>query len=107
MGQKYEITNNNIISFETTVKFQYKNCEMTLKKVDQVYTINVVDITKKGYIVEFSETFLAKKKTYPNLLNFLNNVVDQDLDEVYQKLKAKKKFTDEIRNSNNNNFKEI
>lgn len=101
MGQKYEITNNNIIAFETTVKFQYKNCEMTLKKTNQVCTIDAVDITKKGYIVEFSETFLAKKKVYPNLLNFLNNVVDQDLDEVYQKLIAKKKFSNKIRDNNN------
>ena len=103
MGQKYEILTNNIISFEMTVKLQYKNCEMTLKKTDQVCKIDVVDITKKGYIVEFSETFLAKKKAYPNLLNFLNNVVDRDLDIVYQKLKVKKDFTDKVRNNDNNN----
>lgn len=96
MGQKYEIVTNNIISFEMTVKLQYKNCEMTLKKTDQVYTIDVVDITEKGYIVEFSETFLAKKKTYPNLLNFLNSVVDQDLDIVYKKLQNKKNLRDTL-----------
>jgi len=103
VGQKYEIVNNNIISFEMIVKLQYKNCEMTFKKTDQIYKIDVVDITEKGYIVEFSETFLAKKKAYPNLLNFLNNVVDLDLNIVYQKLKVKKQFTDKIRNNNNNN----
>ena len=100
MGQKYEIINNNIISFEMSVKLRYKDCEMTFKKTDQVYKIDAIDITKKGYIVEFSETFLAKKKVYPNLLNFLNNVVDQDLDIVYQKLKNKKRFTNYIRNNN-------
>ena len=100
MGQKYEIVTNNIISFEMTVKLQYKDCQMTFKKTDQVYKIDAVDITEKGYIVEFSETFLAKKKIYPNLLNYLNNVVDQDLNMVYQKLKNKKKFTDKIRNNN-------
>ena len=101
MGQKYEIVANNIISFEMTVKLQYKNCEMTLKKTDQVCKIDVIDITEKGYIVEFSETFLAKKKAYPNLLNYLNTVVDQDLNIVYQKLKMKKKFTDKVRNNSN------
>jgi len=100
VGQKYEIVTNNIISFEMTVKLQYKDCQMTFKKTDQVYKIDAVDITEKGYIVEFSETFLAKKKIYPNLLNYLNNVVDQDLNMVYQKLKNKKKFTDKIRNNN-------
>lgn len=74
---------------------------MTFKKTNQVYKIDAINISKKGYIVEFSETFLAKKKTYPNLLNFLNNVVDQDLNIVYQKLIAKKKFTNKIRNNNN------
>ena len=101
MGHK--ITNKDIISFEMTVKLQYKNCEMTFKKTDQVYTIDVVDITEKGYIIEFSETFLAKKKIYPNLLNFLNNVVDQELNIVYQKLKVKKKFSNKIRSNNNDN----
>ncbi len=103
MGQKYEIVTNNIISFEMIVKLQYKDCEMTFKKTDQVHKIDVIDITKKGYIIEFSETFLAKKKVYPDLLNFLNNVVDQELNIVYQKLKVKKEFTDKVRNNNNNN----
>ena len=99
MGQ-YKITNNDIISLECTIKLQYKNCEMTLKKTNRVYIIAAIDITGKGYIVEYSETFLSKKELYPNLLNFLNNVVDRDLDIVYQKLKSKKKFTDYIRNNN-------
>ena len=97
MGHK--ITNNNIIAFEMIVKIQYKDCEMTFKKTDQVHKIDVIDITKKGYIIEFSETFLAKKKVYPNLLNFLNNVVDQELNIVYQKLKMKKNFSNKIRNN--------
>lgn len=100
MGQKHEIKTNDIISFEMTVKLQYKDCEITFKKTDQVYKIDAINISEKGYIVEFSETFLAKKKVYPNLLNFLNHVVDQDLNTVYQKLKNKKKFIDYIRNNN-------
>ena len=83
-------------------KFQYKKCDMTVKKTDQVYIIGAVDITEKGYLVEFSEPFLAKKKTYPNLLNYLNNVVDQELIIVHQKLINKMKFTNKIRNNNNN-----
>ena len=81
-----------------SVKLQYKDCEMNFKKTDQVYIIAAVDITEKGYIVEFSETFLEKKKAYPDLVNLLNNL-DQDLKMVYQKLIAKKKFVDKIRNN--------
>jgi len=98
VGQ-YKITNSNIISFEMIVKLSYKDCEITFKKTNQVYIITAIDITKKGYIVEFSETFLAKKKIYPNLLNFLNNVVNEDLNMVYQKLIAKKNFINKIRNN--------
>ena len=96
MGQKYTFTDNNIIAFEMTVKLRYKDCEMTFKKTDQVYKIDAIDISEKGYIVEFSETFLAKKKVYPNLLNFLNNVVDLDFDIVYKKLQNKKNLRDAL-----------
>jgi len=98
VGQN-KINNSNIVSFEMNVKLNYKDCEITLKKADQVYIISAVDITEKGYIVEFSETFLAEKNIYPNLLNFLNNVVDQDLDMVCQKLNTKKNFVDKVRNN--------
>ena len=94
MGQKYKFTDNNIISFEMAVKLQYKNCEMKFKQTDHVYKIDAIDISEKGYIVEFSETFLAKKKVYPNLLNYLNTVVDQDFDIVYKKLQNKKNLRD-------------
>jgi hypothetical protein len=96
VGQKYKFTDNNIIAFEMTVKLRYKDCEMTFKKTDQVYKIDAIDISEKGYIVEFSETFLAKKKVYPNLLNFLNNVVDLDFDIVYKKLQNKKNLRDAL-----------
>jgi len=99
VGQKHEIVTNNIISFEMIVKLQYKDCEMTFKRIDHICKIDAVDITEKGYIVEYSETFLAKEKICPYMLNFLNNVVNHDLDIVYQKLIAKKKFVDKIRNN--------
>jgi len=95
VGQN-KITNSNIISFEMSVKLQYKDCEMTFKRIDQVCKIDAVAIAEKGYIVEFSETFLAKKKVYPNLLNFLNNVVDLDLDIIYKKLQNKKNLRDSL-----------
>ncbi len=100
MGQKYEIKTNDIISFEMSVKLQYKNCDMTLKRSDQVYTIAAITITEKGYIVEFSETFLADKKLCPNLVNLLNNVMDKDLDTVYKKLQNKKNLRDALDRNN-------
>ena len=95
MGQ-YKITDSNIISFEMNVKLYYKNCEMTLKRSDQIYIIAAVAITEKGYIVEFSETFLANEKLCPNLVNLLNNVMDKDLETVHKKLQNKKNLRDAL-----------
>lgn len=82
------------------VKLYYKDCEMTLKRSDQVYVIAAVAITEKGYIVEFSETFLASEKLCPNLVNLLNNVMNKDLDTVYKKLQNKKKLRDALDSNN-------
>lgn len=69
---------------------------MTFKRYDQVYIIDAVTITEKGYIVEFSETFLAKKELYSLLLDYLNHIVGQDLDTVHKKLRNKKNLRDAL-----------
>ena len=99
MGQKYEIVTNNIISFEMEIKIQYKDCDINIKKNDNIYVINAVTISDEGYIVEMSETFISKNRIYYNLINYLNNTLYLDLEKVYQKLIAKKKFVDKIRNN--------
>ena len=81
------------------IKIQYKDCDINLKKNDKVYVINAVTISKEGYIVEMSETFISKNRIYYNLINYLNNTLYLDLEKVYQKLIAKKKFVDKIRNN--------
>jgi len=103
VGQKkYILTENNIISFEMIVKLQYKDCDINIKKNDKVYVINAITISKEGYIVEMSETFISKNRIYSNLINYLNNTLYPDLEEVYQKLKMKKNFSNKIRSNNNN-----
>ena len=96
MGQKYEIRTNHIVSFEMEIKLQYKNCEIIIKRNNKVYVINSIIISKKGYIVEISETFLSKNRIYPHLIDYLNNVICQDLEMVYQKLINKAAFVDKI-----------
>ena len=96
MGQKYEIKTNHIVSFEMEVKLQYKDCEIIIKKNDRIYIINSIIISKKGYIVEISETFLSKNRIYSHLTDYLNNVICQDLEMVYQKLINKAAFVDKI-----------
>ena len=96
MGQKYEIFNSHIISFEMEIKIQYKDCDIIVKKNDRIYVINAVIISKEGYIVEYSETFLAQNRIYPKIIDYLNNIILLDLENVYQKLINKMNFRDKI-----------
>jgi len=96
VGQKHEISINHIISFEMEIKIQYKDCDIQIKKNDKIYVINAIIISKEGYIVEMSETFIAKNRIYSNLIDYLNNVLYLDLEKVYQKLINKKNFIDKI-----------
>ena len=96
MGQKHEISISHIISFEMEIKIQYKDCDIQIKKNDKVYVINAIIISKEGYIVEMSETFIAKNRVYSNLIDYLNNMLYLDLEKVYQKLINKKNFIDKI-----------
>ena len=96
MGQKHKVSINNIISFEMEIKLQYKDCDINLKKNDKIYIISGVTISKEGYIVEISETFISKNRIYSNLIDYLNNTLYLDLERVYQKLINKKNFIDKI-----------
>ena len=98
MGQ-YKITNSNIVSFEMNVRLEYKDCEMILKKFDNLYKIDGTIISNKGYIVEYGSPFVAEKNIYPNLLNYINNVISEDIETVYKRLINKKNFTDQVRSS--------
>ena len=58
------------------IKIQYKDCDINLKKNDNIYVINAVTISDEGYIVEMSETFISKNRIYSNLIDYLNIAMD-------------------------------
>ena len=97
MGQKYDIRSDHIISFEMEIKLQYKDCDITIKKNDKIYIIDCAIISKVGYIVKISETFLSKQRIYSKLVDYLNNVIDNDLEVVYQRLLNKRNFVDKLK----------
>jgi len=83
VGQK--ITNRDIISFEMTVKFNYKRCDVALKRNNDIYDINVTLINKSGYILEKNETFIGTRN-YRYLPEYLNDVL-VNIENVYKELK--------------------
>lgn len=85
MGQ---IVNNDIISFEMTVKFYYKNCEVILKRLNNVLDLSIINITNSGYINEKNKTFICGKN-YKCFLEYLDTIIDI-VEEMYQEIKKKK-----------------
>ena len=83
MGQK--ITNKDIISFEMTVKFNYKRCDVALKRNNDIYDINVTLINKSGYILEKNTTFIGTRN-YRYLPEYLNDEL-ANIEGVYRGLK--------------------
>jgi len=83
VGQK--ITNKDIISFEMTVKFNYKRCDVALKRNNDIYDINVTLINESGYILEKNETFIGTRN-YRYLPQYLNDEL-ANIERVYKELK--------------------
>ena len=93
MGQK--ITNKDIISLEVTVIFSYKRCEVTLKRFDDIYKINIKLIDKSGYILEKEEPFIGTR--YCKYLSECLNEELANIERIYKELKkAEANFNNNI-----------
>ena len=80
MGQ---ITRDDIISFDCTIKLTYKGCEVTAKRYGKYLEVHVCNFSNKGYYTEKVEDFIGNTQ-YVNLLNYLNENVNY-IEGVYQK----------------------
>ena len=78
------------------VRVQYKDCEITIKRNDKFYAITAMIISEEGYIVEVSETFRALNRIYANIIDYLNNKISDDIENVYQKLINKRNFRNKL-----------
>ena len=68
-----------------TVKFSYKRCDVTLKRNNDIYDINVTLINKSGYILQKNETFIGTRN-YSYLPEYLNDEL-ANIEKVYKELK--------------------
>jgi len=81
VGQKIKI--DDIISFECIAKVNYKNCEVTAKRYEQILNVHVYNVSKKGYLTEKADSFICELD-YNDLLHCLNKNISY-IEEVYQK----------------------
>jgi len=76
---------DDIISFEMTCKFSYKNCEVTVKRYGKVLDLTILNISSKGYIIEKNSTFICEPPGYEHLINYLNENISY-VEEIYSEV---------------------
>lgn len=85
MGQ---IDKEDIISFEMVTTFYYKNCEVTLRKYNNITIIKMVGLSDMGNLLIDSETFIKElgseliikclKNEMGNIEKVYKNVVNKE-----------------------------
>jgi len=65
------IKRNDILHVYSVVKFLYRDCDVTMTRLNNMVDIGIVKIHKEGYIIEKHRDKLIKSN-YEHLLNFLN-----------------------------------
>ena len=78
------VNKDDIISFEMTVKLNYKNCEVTVKRHGKILDLTIVNISNKGYFIKRNKTFIHETK-YSNLLTAINGNIGY-IEELYDNL---------------------
>ena len=65
------INNSNIVSVNSRVTFDYRDCSMEMAVNDDYITFKATQVSKKGFLINKSIT-IARKNNYQNMVNFIN-----------------------------------
>jgi len=84
-----EIKKKDLIHFEMTIRFFYKDCEVTLKKLNQIYIIIITGISDMGNLLSASRVF-RKRVNRQSVINYLDSEID-NIEKVYGNV-LKKEF---------------
>ena len=76
------IEEKDLISFEMSIVFFYKDCEVTLKKINQIYIIKITGISNFGNLLSASRAF-KKKVNRKTVIEYLEGELE-NIEEVYQ-----------------------
>ena len=76
------IEEKDLISFEMSIVFFYKDCEVTLKKVNQIYIIKITGISDFGNLLSASRVF-RKKVNRKMVIDYLKREI-KNIHDVYE-----------------------
>lgn len=76
-----QIKKEDIISFEMTIIFYYKDCEVSIKKYNQIYNIRVTGISNFGNILSATRVF-RKPVNRKRVIDYLNEEI-KNIERVY------------------------
>jgi len=77
------ITTDDIINFEMTCKFSYKDCEVTVRKFNNIVDVGIVAISEKGYIIEKHKTVVIDQgKFNQEMIKYIERKADY-IEEIY------------------------
>ena len=79
---------NDIISFEMICKFSYKNCEVTVKKINNIVDVGILCVSGKGYIIEKHKTLTLDQKEFNSKLLLYIQAKIGYIEEMYKNLVA-------------------
>ena len=96
-----QIKEKDIISFEMVTIFYYKNCEVTLRKYNDITVIKIVGISDLGNLLIDSQPFIEKIDK-GEIANCLCKSEIKNIKKVYEAILNK-----EYGNNNNFYFKKI
>ena len=103
------VERNDMFRIYSEIKFSYKDCDVTITRLNNLIDVGFVKIHKEGYIIEkHSEQILVSN--YKHLLEFLNDQTQADLlEETYKKIIMGEKYINGLlkpqQNKNENNLK--
>ena len=81
------IKEEDLIHFEMNISFYYHECEVTLKKINQIYLITITGISNFGNLISASRSF-RKKVDREAVIDFLKGELG-NIEEVYQDIVSK------------------
>ena len=81
------IEEKDLINFEMNIVFYYKDCEVTLKKLNQIYIIKITGVSDFGNLLSASRTF-EKRVNRKTVIDYLKGELE-NIEEVYQNVTSK------------------
>ena len=78
------IGEEDLINIEMDITFYYKNCEVTLKKINQIYIIKITGISDFGNLLSASRVF-RKKVNRKIVIDYLEREIE-NIQKVYESI---------------------